>query len=300
MKIRKNSIVSSDELDNIYEQMIQKAKEKNLNAYEAYIEECKLNSVSKINEAGNPLPGIEKHHIVPRFDGGLDVSENIVLLTVKEHVIAHWLRWKVLKKSQDHCAFLFRIGDTEAALAQRRQSVLEARERDKSNQKGFFDPEFQREMGTRGGSTGGSRGTLEQLRARQQVGLTYGRDTGISNQGEPLQEFVSKFSIWAYSAEAAKGKRRADRSDEQFFLVAPKEAFTDTVRVLNTFAPASVRNASSLHKVVYKDRNQMYGWRIVNTLTRSEVKEGIQNFIDNNPTLILCFEEDLMLGEGFE
>lgn len=300
MKIQKNSIVSNDELDNIYEQMVQKAKEKNLNAYEAYIEECKLNRVTKINEAGNSLPGIEKHHIVPRFDGGPDGSENIVLLTVKEHVIAHWLRWKVLKKSQDYCAFLFRIGDTKAALAQRTQLVQEARERDKINQKGFFDPEFQREMGTRGGKIGGSRGTLEQFRARQQVGLTYGRATGISNQGEPLQEFISKFSIWAYSAEAATGKRGADRSDEQFFLVAPKEAFTDTVRVLNTFAPASVRNATSLHKVVYGERPQMYGWRIVNTLIRSEVREGIQNFIYNNPTVILHFEEDLMLAEGFE
>ena len=67
MTIKKNKIVSNDELDNIYEQMVQKAKEKNLNAYEAYIEECKLNNVTKINEAGNQLPGIEKHHIVPRF-----------------------------------------------------------------------------------------------------------------------------------------------------------------------------------------------------------------------------------------
>lgn len=296
--MKKNSIVSNDELNNIYEEMAQ--KKKNLNAYEAYIEECKLNSVTKINEVGNPLPGIEKHHIVPRFDGGLDVPENIVLLTVKEHVIAHWLRWKVLKKPQDHCAFLFRIGDTEAALAERRESVLEARKRDKINEKGFFDPEFQREMGTRGGSIGGSRGTLEQFRARQQVGLTYGRDTGISNQGKPLQEFVSKFSIWAYSDNASKGQRGADRSDEKFFFVAPKQAFTDTVRVLNSFAPASIKNTTSLHKVVYGERKQMYGWRIVNTLTRSEVKEGIQNFIDNNPTVILCFEEDLMLAEGFE
>ncbi len=199
-----------------------------------------------------------------------------------------------------HCAFLFRIGDTEAALAQRLQLVQEARERDRINKKGFFDPEFQREMGTRGGGIGGSRDTLEQFRARQRVGLTYGRDTGISNQGELLQQFISNFSIWAYSAEAAKGKRGANRSDEQFFLVAPKQALADTIRALNTFVPDSIRRASAMHKVIYGERSQMYGWRVVNMLTRSEVKEGIQNFMDNNPIVILHFEEDLMLAEGFE
>jgi len=59
-----------------------------------------------------PYEGIEKHHIIPRFDGGTDDPSNLVLVFIKEHVIAHWLRWKVLKKPQDYSAFLFRIGDT--------------------------------------------------------------------------------------------------------------------------------------------------------------------------------------------
>jgi hypothetical protein len=44
----------------------------------------------------------------------------------------------------------------------------------------------------------------------------------------------------------------------------------------------------------------MYGWRIVNKLTRSEVREGIQKFIQKNPTTFLQYEEDLMLSEGLE
>ena len=37
----------------------------------------------------------ERHHIVPRCLGGSDEKENIVVLTAREHFIAHWLLWKI-------------------------------------------------------------------------------------------------------------------------------------------------------------------------------------------------------------
>lgn len=36
----------------------------------------------------------EKHHIVPRSEGGSDTEENLVLLTAREHFIAHWLLYR--------------------------------------------------------------------------------------------------------------------------------------------------------------------------------------------------------------
>jgi len=36
----------------------------------------------------------EKHHIIPKSLGGSDDESNMVLLTVREHIIAHWLLWK--------------------------------------------------------------------------------------------------------------------------------------------------------------------------------------------------------------
>jgi hypothetical protein len=282
--------------------MIAKSQGTSLNPYDTYILECKQRQTSRVDSQGNAILGVEKHHIIPRFDNGPDTPENIVFLTVKEHVIAHWLRWKVLNKPQDYRAFLFRIGDTEEALAQRRESILEARERDRVNRTGFFSTEFQTEMGRRGGSIGGSSNTIEQFRARQAVGLTYGRPTGIGNQGPLLTQFISKFSIWAYSAKAAHEKRGAIRDDECFFLVSPKDAFVDITRALNNFVPYSITNSASMHKLVYGEpkRHQLYGWKIVNTLTRSEVREGIQEFIQKNPTAFLQYEESLMLSEGLE
>lgn len=36
----------------------------------------------------------EKHHIIPKSEGGTDAKENLVLLTAREHFIAHWLLYR--------------------------------------------------------------------------------------------------------------------------------------------------------------------------------------------------------------
>ena len=36
----------------------------------------------------------EKHHIKPRSLGGNDSEDNLVLLTAREHYLAHYLLWK--------------------------------------------------------------------------------------------------------------------------------------------------------------------------------------------------------------
>lgn len=36
----------------------------------------------------------ENHHIIPLSIGGLDVAENLVLLTYREHLLCHWLLYK--------------------------------------------------------------------------------------------------------------------------------------------------------------------------------------------------------------
>jgi len=44
----------------------------------------------------------------------------------------------------------------------------------------------------------------------------------------------------------------------------------------------------------------MYGWRIVSTLTRSEVREGIQKFCNENPEFVLHFEQSFLVNEDLE
>lgn len=43
----------------------------------------------------------EKHHIIPKALGGLNDTSNLVLLTAKEHYIAHWLLYKIYPDSND-------------------------------------------------------------------------------------------------------------------------------------------------------------------------------------------------------
>lgn len=45
--------------------------------------------------------GLHKHHILPSHSGGLDVSENYTYLTVREHIIAHYLLWRINKNPDD-------------------------------------------------------------------------------------------------------------------------------------------------------------------------------------------------------
>jgi hypothetical protein len=52
------------------------------------------------------LPYFERHHIIPKSEGGLDIEENIAKLTAREHFIAHWLLYR-LDESMESRAFSF-------------------------------------------------------------------------------------------------------------------------------------------------------------------------------------------------
>ena len=51
--------------------------------------------------AKNPGAYVEKHHILPKFAGGLDNPLNLVYLTFNDHTLAHYIRWVVYKQNQD-------------------------------------------------------------------------------------------------------------------------------------------------------------------------------------------------------
>jgi hypothetical protein len=47
----------------------------------------------------------EKHHIIPRSMCGTDDDNNLILLTAREHFIAHWLLWRIHRNQQMAFAF---------------------------------------------------------------------------------------------------------------------------------------------------------------------------------------------------
>lgn len=57
----------------------------------------------------------ENHHIVPKHMGGDNSNNNLVLLTFREHVLAHYLLWRIYKKDGDKIMWLLRSNQKEEA-----------------------------------------------------------------------------------------------------------------------------------------------------------------------------------------
>lgn len=64
-----------------------------------------INYVKTLNRNKNDGNYYEKHHIIPRSLGGDDSKDNLVLLTAREHFLAHYLLWKFNPCRQTAYAF---------------------------------------------------------------------------------------------------------------------------------------------------------------------------------------------------
>lgn len=63
--------------------------------YDQLVEKCRVRGLDK-----SALKGYyEKHHIVPRSLGGDNSKDNLVLLSGREHFVAHMLLWKAYPES---------------------------------------------------------------------------------------------------------------------------------------------------------------------------------------------------------
>ena len=64
-----------------------------------YYNLCKKNST--IKEQWVKGSNLHRHHIIPKHSGGLDEDNNFTYLTVREHIIAHYLLWKIYNNPND-------------------------------------------------------------------------------------------------------------------------------------------------------------------------------------------------------
>jgi hypothetical protein len=76
----------------------------------------------------------ENHHIVPKHMGGDNSKDNLVLLTFREHVLAHYLLWRIYKKDGDKIMWLLRSNQKEEAQLLRSKLAVEA---NRNGGKGF-------------------------------------------------------------------------------------------------------------------------------------------------------------------
>lgn len=57
----------------------------------------------------------ERHHIIPKHMGGKNDDSNLVHLTFREHILAHYLLWRIHGKEGDKLMYLLRSKQTEDA-----------------------------------------------------------------------------------------------------------------------------------------------------------------------------------------
>lgn len=64
-----------------------------------YYNICESNRSRK--DSYKKYSGLHEHHITPKHMGGDNSEENLTYLNVREHIIAHYLLWKIYKNPND-------------------------------------------------------------------------------------------------------------------------------------------------------------------------------------------------------
>jgi hypothetical protein len=65
-----------------------------------------INNRKLLNRSKKDKEYYEKHHIIPKSMGGTNAEDNLILLTAREHYVAHWLLYRIYSNS-DNMAYAF-------------------------------------------------------------------------------------------------------------------------------------------------------------------------------------------------
>jgi len=87
-----DKIITENECQARYQELLVISEKTASNPYDIFTQQVKDREHENFDESKKPRVNVEKHHITPKFDGGSENKENLVYVTVKDHVFAHWLR----------------------------------------------------------------------------------------------------------------------------------------------------------------------------------------------------------------
>jgi hypothetical protein len=150
---------------------------------EKYIQNC-----SSFNQTRKDQPNIvfERHHILPRFAGGTNDPKNIVLLTPRQHILAHLLRYLEFGEKQDFHAYVLRKATKDVDLSSHGKRMVEY---NKQNQTTFWDPQFQSEQGKKGGSASREKAAVQKLQLNKK------HNQKLEKNGALLLEYPIKVNL---------------------------------------------------------------------------------------------------------
>lgn len=205
--------------------------------------------------------GLERHHIIPRFAGGTNNSENIVLLTPRQHILVHLLRYLEFAEKQDFRAYVFRKVSEKVDLRSHRKKMAEY---NKQTQTTFWDSKFQSEQGKKGGKKGGSAQTQLQQEARSKVGTTWGPIVGLANQSEKLKDALSFLLVFYHEEENVEILIPVCKSAAEVFDFLHNEVVA--LGKEHLFSKEFVNKAKSggpMYDLIKGQKKKIYGWSII-------------------------------------
>ncbi len=155
---------------------------------------------------------LHRHHIIPRHMGGTDDPDNIQVLTVEEHAIAHLKLYEKYGKYEDYCAYLMLSGKNK-------------------------DPEFLRTRGIIGG-TGCQR--MRKEKGLKGPELFYGREVSSrerfknSSKGGKIQGKINAENGHMQKIQKMSNCSEAGKKGGAATMASGKGAFGDPVQRLES------------------------------------------------------------------
>lgn len=144
-ELNSSKILQQKIFKHIYTRVVIKKKLIKEGTYLKYLKHCE--QVNK--EKG--VSSFEKHHVIPRAAGGSDNTSNIIMLSTRQHILAHLIRYLEKGENCDKTAYIFRKATKHHNPKTHGQKMAML---NKIQGTGFYDSKIQSELGKRGGPKG--------------------------------------------------------------------------------------------------------------------------------------------------
>lgn len=210
------------------------------NSYFEFIENCK----AKIYPKGEPM---HVHHIIPAYvfnktedpehKGFQDSSDNLIKLSLEDHIRAHELLYEIYGNPKDLGAVQCLNGQfSEAAQMWKRAGAEASHEIQKQNQKNLWNHDFQKEMAFR------SMQRPDALEIRSKGGKKGGRTTKLNKAIKAHERYTFSF----------EGK--------EVISIINCQSGTEVVKILQALHPTKLSRVTGLLK---STRKYLHGWSCV-------------------------------------
>lgn len=160
----KKIIKKRQENGNVYLQFMEKLIEKEKRYQKIEIECGNILKKRFLDKKKNKLLYLEKHRILPNYEGGTYKKNNVVLLTFAEHIMAHYFRFIQYGKVEDLRAYRIMLSDSNEKIRAEKASFAgqiggrKQQELLRKQNLGWYNSTQQRQRGLKGSETSRQRG----------------------------------------------------------------------------------------------------------------------------------------------